>query len=74
MATIDTNGNRIRVADFLTQLGSYLSSMRNDFVSDSSFSSLTGEQQEAFIMSIALQQFDNTEIIMSDGEIITLSK
>lgn len=74
MATIDTNGNRIRVGDFCTQLGVYLTAMRNDFASDASFSSLTGEQQEAFFMSIALQQFDNCEVLMSDGTVIELNK
>ena len=73
MATTNNNIEIVSVSDFCTDLENKISSMRNDFASNSAFSDSTIEQQESFFMAIALNQF-NCGVEMSDGSIIMMTK
>ena len=73
MATTNNNIEIVSVNDFCTDLGNKISILRNDFASNAAFSGLTTEQQEAFFMAMALNQF-NCGVEMSDESIIMITK
>lgn len=70
MATLDNNLVPVSVTDFLNDLDAKLTAIRSDFAGSSAFSNLSADQQEAFFMAIALDQYGSTGVEMSDGSII----
>ena len=70
MATLDNNLVTMSVTDFLNDLDAKLTAIRSDFAGSSAFSNLSADQQEAFFMAIALDQYGQTGVILSDLSVI----
>lgn len=73
MATTNNNLVIIDQGEFKSDLEDKINSLRADFLNQTGWTNLSEDQQYAFFMAIALNQYGNIGIRMTDGRILTIN-